>query len=249
VPDHALLAHPRERVGRWPVAAQADLHEAVSGHRARLDQPPHWRAVAGEVAVDDVGGVGVGVEVDDADVAVAVHVGDSRRRRPGDRVVAAEHDRHDAARRDLMHPLPDVGVARLRLAVRAVGVAVVDGFEVLEDLDPEVEVVRARLVREGADRTRAESGAGPVGGGDVERRTYDRHVWSPRVELFGVGEERPLPERGETAEHVPELELFVHPRRQRAISFGHAPTVRPRSRLIGAEVEVVGCQIPPTRVA
>jgi hypothetical protein len=53
--------------------------------------------VAGQIAVDDVGGVGVGVEMDDPDVSVAVHVGDGRGGRPGNRVVAAEHDRHDAA--------------------------------------------------------------------------------------------------------------------------------------------------------
>ena len=103
MPDHALLGHPREDLGRRPVAAQPDLHEAVAGHRAGLDQAAHRRAVAGEVAVDDVGGVGVGVEVDDADVAVAVDVGDGGGRRPGDRVVAAEDDRHDAARGDLVH--------------------------------------------------------------------------------------------------------------------------------------------------
>ena len=100
VPRHALFEHPLERVLRRPVAAQADLHEVGAGDGAGLDQAAHRRAVAGQVAVDDVGGVGVGVEVDDADVAVAVHVGDGGGRRPGDRVVAAEDDRHDAARGD-----------------------------------------------------------------------------------------------------------------------------------------------------
>ena len=99
VPRHALLEHPLERVLRRPVAAQADLHEVRAGHGAGLDQAAHRRAVAGQVAVDDVGGVGVGVEVDDADVAVAVDVGDGGGRRPRDRVVAAEDDRHDAALR------------------------------------------------------------------------------------------------------------------------------------------------------
>ncbi len=171
--------HPGEHLGRRPVAAQPDLHEAVAGHGARLDQATHRRAVAGEVAVDDVGGVGVGVEVDDADVAVAVHVGDGGGGRPCDRVVAAEDDRHDAARGDLVHACADVGVAGLGLAVRAVGVAVVDDLEVIEDLDPEIEVIGARLVGQGPDRARPEPGAGAVGGGDVERRPDDRDVGLP----------------------------------------------------------------------
>ena len=177
--------------------------------------------MAGEVAVDDVGGVGVGVEVDDADVAVAVHVGDGGGGGPRDRVVAAEDDRHDATGCDLVDARPDVGVAALGLAVRAVRVAVVDHLEVLEDLDAEVEVVGAGLVGQGADRPRAEAGAGAVGGGDVERRADDRDIGLPRVELLGIGEERPLPERGDPAEHVPQVELLVHPRRQRTIRLCH----------------------------
>ncbi len=64
--------------------------------------------------VDDVRGVGVRVEVHDADVAVAVHVGHRRRGRPGDRVVAAEDDRHDAAGRHRVNALADVRVRRPR---------------------------------------------------------------------------------------------------------------------------------------
>jgi hypothetical protein len=110
VPRHALFEHPLERVLGWPVAAQADLHEVGAGHGAGLDEPSHRRAVAGQVALDGVGGVGVGVEVDDPDVAVAVDVGDGGGRRPRDRVVATEDDRHDAARRDGVDALADVGV-------------------------------------------------------------------------------------------------------------------------------------------
>ena len=43
---HALLGHPGERLGLGPVAAQADLEEAVAAHRARLDEPAHRGAVA-----------------------------------------------------------------------------------------------------------------------------------------------------------------------------------------------------------
>ena len=131
----------------------------VAGHRAGLDEPAHRGAVAGQVAVDEVGGVGMGVEVHDPDVAVAVHVGDRGGGRPGDRVVAAEDDRHDAAGGDLVHPLADVGVAGLGLAVRAERVAVVDDLEVVEDLDAQVEVVGAGLVGQRADRPRPEAGA------------------------------------------------------------------------------------------
>ena len=168
--------------------------------------------MAGEIAVDDVGGVGVGIEVDDADVAVAVHVGHSGGGGPRDRVVAAEDDRHDAVRGDVVDTGPDVGVTDLGLTVRAVGVAVVDHLEMIEDLDPQIEVVRARLIRQRPDRPRPEACPRPVGGGDVERCSHDRHIGLPAVELLGVGEERALAERADPAEHVPEIELFLHTR-------------------------------------
>ena len=176
VPRHALLEHPLERVLRRPVAAQADLHEVGARDGTRLDQPAHRRAVAGQVAVDDVGGVGVGVEVDDAHVAVAVDVGDGGGRRPRDGVVTAEDDRHDAPLGDLGDALADVGVADLGLAVRAVGVAEVDDLQPVEDLQAEVQVVRARLVGGRADRPGSEAGAGSVGRRDVERGADDGHV-------------------------------------------------------------------------
>ena len=69
VPAQALLLHPLEGLQRRPVAAQADLDEVAALDRARLDQPAHRRAVAGEHAPVVVGGVGVGIEVDDPDAA------------------------------------------------------------------------------------------------------------------------------------------------------------------------------------
>ena len=168
--------------------------------------------MAGEVAVDDVGGVGVGVEVDDADVAVAVHVGDGGGGRPGDRVVAAEDDRHDAAEATWCDPLADVGVAHLGLPVGAVGVAVVDDLEVVEDLEVEVDVVGAGLVG-----LRCGSPAGRSGrpGRFVVAMSNGAPTMATSgcqlVELFGIGEERALAERGQPAEHVAELELLVHP--------------------------------------
>ena len=71
VPAQALLLHPVEGLDRRPVAAQADLDEVPALDRARLDEPAHRRAVAGQHAPVVVGGVGVGVEVDDADAARA----------------------------------------------------------------------------------------------------------------------------------------------------------------------------------
>ena len=100
--------------------------------------------------------------------------------------------------------------------VRAVGVAVVDHLDPFEDLEAEIEVIGARLVRQRTDRPRAEPGAGPVGGRDVERRADDGDVGLPLVELFGVGQERPLGERGKPAEHPPDRELLLHPGAQLA---------------------------------
>ena len=216
VPAHALRLHPLERVLRRPVPAQPDLDEVPPEHGTRFDQPAHRRAVAGEVAVDDVGGVGVGVEVDDADVAPAAVIGDGRGRRPGDRVVAAEDHRDDAAARHLGDLRFDVGVADLGLAVRAVGVAVVDDLDPVEDLDAEIQVVRARFVGVRADGAGAEPRASAVRGVQVERRADDGDIGLPLVELFGVGEERALPERRQPSVGVAEVELLAHPRREHA---------------------------------
>ncbi len=101
VPAQALLLHPVEGRLRRPVAAQPDLHEVAALDRARLDQPAHRRAVAGEDAERVVGRVGVGIEVDDPDAARPADLGDRGRRRPGDRVVAAEDDRDRAGLGDL----------------------------------------------------------------------------------------------------------------------------------------------------
>ena len=141
-----------------------------------------------------VGGVGVRVEVHDADVAVAVDVGDGGRGGPGDRVVAAEDHGHDAARRDRVHALLDVVVRDLGLSVRAVRVAEVDDLEPVEDLQPQIQVIGAGLVGGGTNGARAEASARPVRGPDVERCPNDGHVGSPRIELFGFGEEGPVPE-------------------------------------------------------
>ena len=140
------------------------------------------------------------------DVAVPVDVGDGGGRRPRDRVVAAEDDRHDAPLRDLGHALADVGVADLGLAVRAVGVTEVDDLQPVEDLQAEVHVVRARLVGGGADGPRPEAGTGAVRRRDVERRADDGDVRLPLVELLDVGQERALAERRDPGQ----VELLLH---------------------------------------
>ena len=187
-----------------------------AGDGAGFDQPAHRGAVAGQVALDDVGGIGVRIEVHDADVAVSVYVGDRGGRGPGDGVVAAEDDRARCRGTRWWHPFLDVGVRHLGLAVRAVGVAEVDDLEPVEDLQAEVEVVGARLVGGGADGPRTEPGARAVGGPDVERRADDRDVGPPRVELLGFGQERSMPERHHA--RVRDFELFNHAGRQFARS-------------------------------
>jgi hypothetical protein len=131
-----LGLHPVEDVLRRPVATQADLHEVAAEHGAGLDQAAHRGAVARQVPVDDVGGVGVGVEMNDADVAPPPGLGHRSRRRPRDRVVTAHDDWDDAAAGHLADQGLDVGVPNLGLAVGAMGVTEVDDLEPVEDLDP-----------------------------------------------------------------------------------------------------------------
>src|SRR5207344_2967418 len=97
VVTQALLAHPLEGLDRWPVAAQADLDEVPALDRTGLDEPPHRRAVTGQVAPVVRGGVRMSIEMDDPDAARPADLGDRGRTRPGDGMVAPEHDRDRAA--------------------------------------------------------------------------------------------------------------------------------------------------------
>ena len=168
----------------------------------------HRRAVAGQVPVDDVRSVGVGVEVDDADIAVTVHVGHRGRRRPRDRMIAAENDGHDPARCDGRHPFLYVLVRHLGLPVWTERVAEVDHLEPVEDLQSEIQVIRPGFVRGGPDRPRTEARTRAVGGRDVEGSADDRDVRPPGVELFGFGQERPVAERRQPG--VRQIELLNH---------------------------------------
>lgn len=147
-PAHSLRGHPVENVLRRPVATKTHLDEVRSGNRSALDETSHGCAMTGEISVDPISGVGVGIEMHDSDLAVTVFVGHCGRGRPRDRMVTPENDRHDAPRCDLGDSLLDVGVAGLGVSVRAMGIAVVDDFEMIEDLDAEIHVIRARFVGE-----------------------------------------------------------------------------------------------------
>ena len=114
--------------------------------------------------------------------------------------------------------------------MRAIRVAEVDDFEPVEDLESQIQVIGARLVGGGANGARAEASARPVRGPDVERCPDDRHVGSPRLQLFDLGEEGPVPERCHAG--VSQLELLDHPRRKFALMFvivtvAHPSTVPP----------------------
>ena len=135
----------------------------------------------GEHAPVVVRGVGVGVEVDDADAAGSADLGDGRRRRPGDRVVAAEDDRDRAGRRHLADLAVDERVGAIDPRRDDVGVAGVDDGQDLERLDVELQRVdRAGRVLRLADRPRPEPGARAVAHGVVERRADDRDVDAAR---------------------------------------------------------------------
>lgn len=103
-------------------------------------------------------------------------------------MVAAQHHGDDAAARHLEHPPMD-GLAReVPHAGRDERVAVVDDVEVVEDLDLQVKVIRARLIGIGAQRPRAEAGTGPVGRAVVPWCTDDGDIGPPLVEMFRLGQ-------------------------------------------------------------
>ena len=85
-------------------------------------------------------------------------------------------------------------VRDLGQTVGAERIAEVDDFQPVEDLQPVVQVIGARLVGGGPDRPRTEPGARTVRGRHVERCADDRDVGSPGLELLDLGQERTVPE-------------------------------------------------------
>ncbi len=118
-------------------------------------------------------------------------------------MVTTEHDRDDAPLGDLGDPFADGCVRRLDEPARTDGVAEVDHFQLVENLDPEVEVEGSRSVGEAPQGPRAEAGAGPVRGRAVPGSADDRDVRAPGVELAGLGEERSLGKGADTLERSP----------------------------------------------
>ncbi len=192
---HVLLAHPGEHVRRRPVAAKPHLDEVAPAHRPGLDQPAHRRPVRGEVAVDDVGGVGVRVEVQQAELSPTDRFGDPGRRRPGDGMVTTDDHGDDPETRHAADLCADVAVRRLGLPGRATGVPGVHHVQPVEDLDAEVEMVGAGFVGERAQCPRAEACARSVCGPDVERRADHRDVRTASREIVERRHPRAVTER------------------------------------------------------
>ena len=176
---HALGGHPGQRLRPGPVAAQPDLQEPVAAERAGLDQPAHRLAVTDQRAELDVAGVGVRVEVDHRDPALAEVLGHARGVGPGDRVVAAEHQRDRARRGHRVDRLLQVAHRPGGVAGEHLDVACVVDPQVPQPVDPQRERRPRPVVRQVAglpDVLRPEPGARPVRGAAVERRAEDHHV-------------------------------------------------------------------------
>ena len=143
---HAVRLHPLEHLDRRPVAAEPDLDEVPPSHRTGFDEPAHRRAVAGEDAPVVGRSVGVGIEMDDPDAARPTDLGDGRRARPGDRVIATEDDRDRRWRRP-QALLVDDRVGALDPRRHDVRVARIDDAQDLEGLDVELQRIDRRTGR------------------------------------------------------------------------------------------------------
>ncbi len=186
MPAHPLLAHPREDVGRRPVAPQADLHEVLSRNGSQLDEPSHRRPMRVQIAPETVAGIRVSVEVHDPETPRGVRCGDGRCRGPRDRVVAADDHRDDVSLRDLANSGPYRGVRDLGHARHAERVPVVDDPQHVEWRNLELEVPFGGLIRRGTDAARSEPGAGAVGDAVIPGRADDGNIRSHVVELLGA---------------------------------------------------------------
>ena len=148
--------------------------------------------------------------MDDADPAGLAHLGDGRRGRPRDRVVAAEDDRDRAAGRRPRGPCgrssrePRSSQAGTMLASPAsTTVSTSSGSDV------ELErVQRAGVVRR-PDRRRAEPRARAVRDRVVERRADDRDVHLLREQVRRIRDARQLVERRPRPDEGREVEIGV----------------------------------------
>ena len=194
VPAHPLRLHPRERLDRRPVAAQAHLDEVAPGDRARLDQATHRRAVAVQRSVAVWRRVGVCVEVHDADALRPAEIGDRRRIRPCDGVVSSEHDRDRAGRGHLADLPEDLAVPVLDATGNDRRIARVDRGDDAERVDSNLQRVQhASLILRLANGAWAEARPRPMGDRIVERRADDRHIRPSAPDLgrvFDPGELR-----------------------------------------------------------
>ncbi len=144
-------------------------------------------------------GVGMRVELDHAEPSLGMHVGDAQDVGQGDAVVAADDDRDRARRGDVTNEGAHVVVAAHRVPDDDLGVPVVSHLQVLEEVDPGVEMwaaVRRRPeVVASAYRlgTEVRPGAGRVR--SVPGDAADRDIDPPRLEIGAGQAERQLHER------------------------------------------------------
>ena len=193
VPAHPLGAHPGDRLGWRPVAAESDLHEIPSFDDPRLDEPAHGGAVRAEDAPGAVGRIGMCIEVHHAKSLWPDRLGDRRGGREGDRVVPAQDDRNRPAGRDLQHLAPDHLVTTLQVGGRHGRVAGVDAVEPVEGLDPQLQRVEAPgVIGRGSNRAGSEPGTRAVADPVVEGSADDRHVGPAFAQRRAIGQQRKL---------------------------------------------------------
>ncbi len=141
----------------------------------------------------------MGVEVHQGDVTEAVYPGHAEGVGPGDRVIAAEDDRHLSRSRHLLHGVRDPGDGHIQLSGPHVYVSGVDHSQQPERVDTggEMGAVAVHGAVVGAsDRLGPEPGAGSIGGPPIEGRPQDDHVSIAQfLELDGGDPQERIPRR------------------------------------------------------
>ena len=242
VPAEARLAHPLEVLRPRPRPAQADLDDVAPVEVAVDDRAVEGNAVRGLALL--AARVGVGVEVHHREAVGAVVLGEGLQHRGRERVVAAEHDRDRARGQDLGHAPAQQQVRPLQVGRVHLDVAVVDDVELGVRVDAKLHVRprdREGHILGGADRPRAEAGAGPVGHALVEGRPQDGDVGSGKP--GGLQHERRPPEREPDA-GVAHLvgAVGLH-----AVGVGHRAIIRGRPRRAYFTVFIVNCEFTRVR--
>ena len=163
-----------DAVARHLPAADAELDQIGCRHVRQIGRPD-TRAWCASARRDPFLDVDVAVEMDDAD-PLRRALRDAAHAREADGMIAAEHQRQRAGRKDVGDAAGDLVEALLQIGGNGEHVAGVAQRHLLAQIDAELVIVGRIERRDAANALRAEARPGPIGRAGIERYADHRGV-------------------------------------------------------------------------